>query len=106
MLVLICFRSLGRAFTWQAHQVPVSLAPRIAAVYSASGALAVLKSNPYKLVVDVKYAVVLLCKGIAAVAYSLLAILSALHPRQGRWLRSGGCYREEDGGGSLLAPSL
>jgi hypothetical protein len=67
LLVLICFRSLGRAFTSQAHQVPVSLAPRIAAVYSASGALAVLKSNPYKLVVDVKYAGLLCCKCFALV---------------------------------------
>ncbi len=38
----------------QAHSIPVSLAPRMAAVYSAGGALAVLRTNPYKLVVDVK----------------------------------------------------
>ena len=39
----------------------MSLASRIAAVYTASGALAVLKSNPYRLVTDVRCVYVCMC---------------------------------------------
>ncbi len=38
----------------QAHDLPISLAPRLSAAYTPGGALAVLKSNPFALVTEVR----------------------------------------------------
>jgi hypothetical protein len=59
----------------QTHELPIALATRLSAVYSPSGALAVLKTNPYALVTDVRcvHRVMYLChRWLMSLSYALL----------------------------------